>query len=212
MKNNFPDISIFGMWHLGCVYAASFAKLGYKVACFDYDEKIVENLQKGRMPIHEPHLEEYIHEYRENLLFQTSEKEAIENKKYIFITFDLPIDEEDRVQLDLIDRIIVSLKKYCNQESVIVISSQIPLGTSRRIMIEIECELDFKPQVIYFPDNLRLGNAFDAFLNPERIILGSDSKEAIKQFVKDFSFFEKVQILEMGLESAEMLKHTLNSY
>lgn len=211
MKKDF-EISVMGMWHLGCVYAASFAKLGYSVTCFDYDEFLIKNLQKGVAPIHEPHLEDYIDEYKENLSFQTSEEDAIKGKKYIFVTFDLPIDEQDKVQLDLIDKVIVSLKKYYERGSILVLSSQVPLGTSRRIMEEIEVELKFKPQIIYFPENLRLGSAFDAFFEPERIILGSDSKETIAQFIKDFPFFEEVEILEMGLESAEMLKHALNSY
>lgn len=211
MGNKLSSIAVIGMWHLGSVYAASFAKLGYKVTCFDYDNELMENFRKGKTPIHEPHLDEYISKYKDNLSFSTSE-DAISNKDYIFVTFDLPVDEQDKVQIELIDKIIVSLKKYCKAESVIVISSQVPLGTSRMVIEELESELSFKPRVMYFPENLRLGNAFDAFLNPERVILGSDYEAIMDQFIDDFPFFNDIEIIKMGLESAEMLKHALNSY
>ncbi len=212
MENKLPSLGVVGMFHLGCVYAASFAKMGYRVACFDYDKTVINNLKKGIFPIHEPYLNEYVSTYKKNLRFEMNIEDVIKNKQYIFITFDLPVNERDVVQLSLMNKVATSLEKYCTRDSVVVISSQVPLGTSRRIMERIERKLHFKPAVIYFPENLRLGNAFDVFLNPERIILGSDSMEVMDQFIRDFSFFQKTEVIKMSLESAEMLKHALNSY
>jgi UDPglucose 6-dehydrogenase len=97
-----------------------------------------------------------------------------------------------------------------SQETTVVISSQIPVGTSRLLIKRLEKKGVKNPKVIYFPENLRLGNAYDSFLHPERIILGSDNQDALLLFQKDFSF--SCPVITMGLESSEMVKHALNCY
>jgi UDPglucose 6-dehydrogenase len=95
-------------------------------------------------------------------------------------------------------------------DAVLVISSQVPVGTSRTLVNLLKKKGIENPSVIYFPENLRLGDAFLSFLQPDRIILGSDNDKVLKQFEKDFSF--GCPVITMGLESAEMVKHALNSY
>ena len=97
MKNN--KIGVIGMWHLGCVYSASLAKLGYKVTCFDYDSKTIENLQNGVPPLFEPGLEDTLQEYKKNITFTSSEEEVVTAQNYIFITFDLPVDDMEHVEV-----------------------------------------------------------------------------------------------------------------
>lgn len=205
-------VGVLGLWHLGCVYSASFAKQGYKVTGFDFDKKIVNNLKKNIAPIYEPNLGEIIKKHNhKNLHFTNFEKEAIENMDYIFITFDVPVNEHDIIQMKIIKKTFAKLSKYLSEETIIVISSQIPVGTSR-ILINLLKKRNFQnPRVIYFPENLRLGQAFNSFLKPDRIILGADNIETINNFKKDFAFF-KYPVIGMGLESAEMVKHALNTY
>ena len=61
-------IGVVGLWHLGCIIAASWSKLGYNVKGFDYDEERINNLQKGIPPLFEPMLEETINESLKNNL------------------------------------------------------------------------------------------------------------------------------------------------
>ncbi len=212
MKNNRLSIGVLGLWHLGCVYSASFAKQGYKVSGFDFDKKIISNLQKNIAPIYEPNLDQIIKKHNhKNLHFTNLEKEAIKNMDYIFITFDVPVNDRDIIQMRVIKKTFAKLSKYLSEKTTIVISSQIPVGTSRDLINLLKTRGIQNPQVIYFPENLRLGQAFSSFLTPDRIILGADYIEAINDFKKDFSFF-KCPIIEMSLESAEMVKHALNAY
>jgi|SRR3989344_7725215 len=209
-KGEYPTITILGLWHLGCVYAACLAKLGFSVLGYDESNIVINNLKKGIPPILEPELAETIKKHlRKNLFFSSSLNEAFNDKDYIFITYDLPVDNCDRVQIGIIDRTFSNISKHISPNTTVVISSQIPLGTSRKLVNLLKKNIK-APKVIYFPENLRLGNAFRTFLQPDRIILGSDNKQALEQFKRDFKF--NCQFITMSLESAEMSKHALNTY
>jgi UDPglucose 6-dehydrogenase len=209
MKSNVKRIGIIGAWHLGCVYGASLAKLGYAVSIFDYDKATIQNLQKNIPPIHEPDLPETLKKYSKHIHFITDMKELLTNKDYIFITFDLPVNNQDKVDLSLISRVSSDLKRFYDYKAVVVVSSQVPVGTCRKLINSLSKK--GKPKVIYFPENLRLGKGFETFLTPDRIVIGSDSQKVLDTFEKDFSLI-KTEFVKIGLESAEMVKHTLNSY
>ena len=205
-------IGVLGLWHLGCVYAASLAARGFEIVGFDFDKDLISNLKKNIPPLFEPKLEKTLKKFNNRTLhFTTSEKELFQEKDYIFITYDVPVDDNDNIQLEIINKTFVSLPKYVSSDTTIVISSQVPVGTSRRLVNLLKKNNIENPKVIYFPENLRLGQAFTSFLTPDRIVLGSDSAEALNNFKKDFSFFN-CPFITMSLESAEMVKHALNSY
>lgn len=204
------SIAVVGLWHLGAVYAASFAKLGFKVHGFDFDKKAVANWNKGIPPLFEPGLEELTKKHLNNDLHISSSEEVLREKDYIFITHDLPVDENDAVDTRIMQKTFSALARNGALRSTVVISSQVPIGTSRTLVNLMKKNGIADPKVIYFPENLRLGKAFDSFLSPDRIVLGSDSAETIETFKKDFSF--PCPVFAMGLESAEMVKHALNTY
>lgn len=195
-------IGVLGLWHLGCVYGACLAEKRFKVVGFDLEEKVVRNLQNNTPPIFEPGLEDLIRKHNnKNLVFTHTASEAIADKDYVFITLDTPVDNKDQIQLESFNLLIKQVKKFINKKTTLVVSSQVPVGTCRSIGVN---------RVLYFPENLRLGQAIEIFLNPERIVLGGEEKLR-KKFLADFAFW-KSPIVEMSLESAEMSKHTLNSY
>lgn len=204
------NIAVVGLWHLGCIYSTSLAKMGFKVVGFDVNKKIVNNLNKGIPPIFEPELEEILNKHlNKNLKFSILGKD-LKNKDYIFITHDVEIDDNDTVQLSTVNKLLQIVTKNASEDTVIVISSQLPVGTGRNLMNSMKKNGILNPKVIYFPENLRLGQAYSSFLRPDRIILGSDNVLILERFKKDFDFNSKV--ITMGLESAEMVKHALNSY
>lgn len=211
LVKNKPEIGVLGLWHLGSVYSASLAKLGFKVTGFDEDRIVVSNLQKIKPPIEEPNLEETIKQHLgKNLDFTSDPKQAISHKKYLFVTYDVPVDEKDRVDTSVIDRTFSLITKYASPNTTVVVSSQLPIGSSRKLLDSLQ-KKEASINIIYFPENLRLGNAFESFLKPERIIIGSNKSEISDQFEKDFSDFA-CPFIKMSLESAEMVKHALNSY
>lgn len=202
-------IGVIGMWHLGCVYAASLARMGHTVTGADFDTELIDNLQQGKPPLFEPELEETIKKYKKTLTFTTDWNTFFKNKEYIFITFDLPVDDKDRVSLDLLDKLTPILLKNLEENTIVIISSQVPLGTCRKIVNVLNNSGKQNP-VVYFPENLRLGTAFDAFLKADRIILGADDQSKVEKFRKELCF--DCPVIGMKLESAEMVKHALNTY
>lgn len=210
MKKRKPTIGVLGLWHLGCVYASALAELGYQVTGYDLDRQTVDHLKQGTPPIFEPDLANKLsHALGKNLFFTKSQEEAIGGKKYIFVTLDIPVNDQDETDLKPLNKLLTAIKKYASPHSTVVISSQIPLGTCRNFLKKIDKSRAIK--VIYFPENLRLGTAFQTFLKPDRIILGLEDKTLLRQFMKDFSNFT-CPVLSMSLESAEMVKHALNSF
>lgn len=209
-KNN-PSVAILGLWHLGCVYLASLASVGFNVSGFDEDNKIIENLKKGIPSIFEPSCEAYLRKFSKKITFSSNFKDVIKNKDYLFVTYDIPVNKKDLVKLNIIESTFNLIADNISKKTIIVISSQVPIGMSRRLVNLLKNKGVKNPKVLYFPENLRLGTAFHSFLNPERVIIGSDNKEALLEFKRDFSFLN-CPIMTMGLESAEMAKHALNCY
>lgn len=207
MKKDNLQIGVLGLWHLGLIYSVSLAKLGYKVSGFDLDKENINDLNLAKLPIYEPNLTDNLKKsLGKNLFFSNNAEEAIKNKDYVYVTLDTPINDKDEINLKSLNKLFDLVIKHSSKKTLIIISSQIPVGTTRSLIKKLKHN-----QVIYFPENLRLGNAIEDFLHPSRIVLGADDRQVISQFLKDFSFF-KCEVLEMSIESAEMLKHALNSY
>jgi len=200
MKNKFK-VGVFGLWHLGCVYATGLAKVGYEVEASDFSSKVMSDLNKGILPVFEPGMEE---EIKSPKLKFVDKQEVFVDKKYIFITHDLPVNSKDKVSMKLIDRTVDLMVKSADKTTVFVVSSQVMLGTCRKI-----AECGYK--VLYFPENVRLGKAYETFLRPDRIVLGGNDPVLLDEFEKDFSIF-CCPFIKMSWESAEMVKHALNSY
>lgn len=209
-------IGILGLWHLGCVYSACLAEKGFDVVGFDLKKSVTQDLKLGKPPIFEPNLEQIVQSnLGKNLNFTSDPKEAISKKDYVFITLDTPVNSHDLVQLKTFYALVDLVKKYISPKTVLVVSSQVPVGTCRQLQNQLE-KMGKGNAVIYFPENLRLGQAIQTFLEPDRIVVGADDKNIddkniIENFLKDFNFFN-CPVLEMNLESAEMSKHALNSY
>lgn len=208
MKRNLK-VGVIGLWHLGSVYAASLARMGIDVVCFDYDKKVLADFKKNIPPIFEPGLKEALKKYKKKLYFTAEIKKTFSNTDYIFVTFDLPVDEKDEVDLGLIRKTFPLIVKYIQPQTTVIVSSQVPLGTCRLLVESLKKKRKHN-RVVYFPENLRLGDAFSSFLSPDRIILGCDDQNIGRKFKADFKF--KCPVIAMKLESAEMVKHALNTY
>ncbi|TRZ83056.1 nucleotide sugar dehydrogenase [bacterium] len=207
-------IGIIGLWHLGCVAASSLADIGHNVIGVDFDQKILKGLKDGKAPIQEPGLQDLLDKNirKGTLVFTSSFQQALSNADFILITFDTPVDNNDRLNLSLIYRACDSIAKYAPKKFTLVIMSQIPVGTSRelkKIILNKNKNLSF--DIIYSPENLRLGEALKIFNNSERIIVGLEKHSTKQKAEKLFSFTEAPKIY-MDLESAEMTKHAINAY
>lgn len=200
-------IVVLGLWHLGCVTAACAARFATVVG-LDFDQATVQGLRAGKPPIFEPGLAELIQEGHERgtLLFDHDPAEACQDAGVLWVAYDTPVDTDDHADLapvlDGIDRCL----PYLVPDAFVLISSQVPAGTCRALEKKYHGR-----RFAYFPENLRLGKALEIFLHQDRIILGVRSEtdaSALVPWLKHFSH----EIIVVRTESAEMIKHAINSF
>ena len=210
MKLN-PKIGVLGLWHLGSVISASWSKLGFDVICYDYDEEILNLYRKNKIPVYEPGLEILINESidKKKITIASNIKEFFDCD-FIFLTYDTPINNQDISNVEILINSINDLGRVMKNESCIIISSQSPVGicdSLRKKLIKINPSIE----LAYSPENLQLGNAMDGYLEPGRIILGTHNKKTEKLCKK---LFQNIcdNIISMNLESAELVKHGINSF
>lgn len=204
-------IGVIGLWHLGCVISVSWMKLGYEVVGFDYENSRVKNLQKGIPPLFEPNLENSTSEgFKKGLLSFSNNVDSLKDCDYVFLSYDTPVLDDDSSDTSILENSVKSVREVMKDGAVLVVSSQSPVGYCshlRSLLKERNTTLD----IAYSPENLRLGEAIECYLNPGRIVIGTASKEVESKCV---SLFSKItdQLLCMSLESAETVKHGINSY
>jgi UDPglucose 6-dehydrogenase len=200
-------ITVLGLWHLGCVTAACSAK-HFQVTGLDFDAGTVAKLNTGHAPLLEPGLDELISTglAAKRLIFTTDAAAACATADVLWLCHDTPVNDNDESDVDsVLDSLRRSLP-HLPAGALVLISAQLPVGTCRQL------EAGF-PQFHFAcsPENLRLGKAIDSFTKADRVIVGlrSDAKKPLLE--KIFAPFT-AQVLFMRTESAEMVKHALNSF
>lgn len=211
-------ICVFGMWHLGCVTAACLAEKGFHVTGIDPSEETVAGLNKGQAPLFEPDLNELIQKQAAagNLKFCSIQSPALKGEiagsKFVWVTFDTPVDENDNADSQFVKDKILEILPFVSDGSGIIISSQLPAGSTREL--EESASRLFPSKKVHFaysPENLRLGNALSIFRNPDRVVVGVRDGNGRREFEAIFSAISG-NVLWMGTESAEMVKHAINSF
>ncbi len=207
-------ICVQGLWHLGSVTAVCLASVGHDVVGLDGDSNNISNLNQGKAPLFEPGLDEMIqNEINEgHLRFAQSSREAVADAELLWVTFDTPVDEDDQADVELVLGKIKSVLPELNDGTVVLISSQIPVGSIKKLENFVK-ENYIKKQICfaYSPENLRLGKSIDVFLNPDRIVVGTRNDETKEKLKKLFSPITN-KIEWMSVESAEMTKHAINAF
>jgi UDPglucose 6-dehydrogenase len=204
-------IGVFGLWHLGCTIAASWSKLGFNVIGYDYDYLTIDKLKNGIIPIFEPFLEEIINE---NLILGklkfTHNQNDLSDCDYVFISYDTPVNNDDTSDISILTNSVTDLSKILKDNSIVIISSQTPVGICGELCKKLK---NYNPtlELAYSPENLRLGEAIECYLHPDRIILGINNKKTETACLNLFSNIQG-DVMCMNLESAEMVKHGINSY
>ena len=207
-------ICVQGLWHLGSVTAACLASVGHDVVGLDGDSNNISNLNQGKAPLFEPGLDEMIQNEinQGHLRFAQSSREALADAELLWVTFDTPVDEDDQADVEFVLGKIESVLPELNDGTVVLISSQIPVGSIKKLEYFVKDNY-IKKQICfaYSPENLRLGKSIDVFLNPDRIVVGTRNDETKEKLKKLFSPITN-KIEWMSVESAEMTKHAINAF
>ena len=206
-------IGVVGLWHLGEVFSGCLAELGNNVVGIDENVEVVDNLNKGSVPLPEPKLDKIVSRNikKGRLRFSTDFK-LLKDRDIFWITIDTPVDKHDKADPSKIFAYIKKSLPYLKNGILIVVSSQLPVGSYIKISKFIkENRKNFKFDYAYVPENLRLGEAVDSFMQPSRIIIGIGSTKRKADLVRIFRKF-KANTLTVNVASAEMIKHATNAY
>ncbi len=204
-------VGVIGLWHLGCVISVSWMKLGYEVVGFDYEKTRVEKLRKGIPPLYEPNLDKALLEgFEKGLLSFSDNVESLRECDYVFLSYDTPVLDDDTSDTSILENSVKSVRVVMKDSAILIVSSQSPVGYCSHLRYLLK-EKNATLEIAYSPENLRLGEAIECYLRPGRIVIGTASKETELSCVKLFSKITD-QLLCMSLESAEIVKHGINSY
>jgi UDPglucose 6-dehydrogenase len=209
------DISIIGSGYVGLVTGACFADVGHNVICVDNDLRKVDTLQKGQIPIYEPGLEEIVHRNVSagQLRFTNSIEDGVGHSRIVFIAVPTPPQPDGSVDLTYIERVAREIAEVLKEYRVIVDKSTVPVKTGEKVTETIrrynKAGVEF--DVVSNPEFLREGCAVSDLMNPDRIVIGSNSDRALALMKKVYEPF-MAPIMVTDINSAELIKHAANSF
>ena len=207
-------VCVLGLWHLGTVTAACLASAGHDVVGLDFDAETVAQLQRGQPLLFEPGLEELVRRGLADghLRFTTDSPEALRGAQVVWVAYDTPVDDADRADVEFVVERVTRLFLHLEAGTLVLISSQLPVGTTRRLEQACALACPGKPVTFgYSPENLRLGKAIGVFTQPDRVVVGLSSqadRERVAALLRPLT--ERIEW--MSVESAEMTKHALNAF
>lgn len=208
-------IGIIGTGYVGLTTGACFASLGNNVICVDNNEVKVRSLKKGIMPIYEPGLEELVKtNVKENRLsFTTSISDAVKKCEVIFICVNTPPKEDGGADLSAVENVSEAIASHMTSYRLIVEKSTVPVETGMRVKhtIKTNVKKNVEFDVASNPEFLREGSAIHDFLNPDRVVIGVESKRAEK-LLRDLYKPVSAPIVVTDIRSAEIIKHASNSF
>lgn len=210
------NIAVVGTGYVGLVTGTCLAETGNTVICVDIDEKKVNKMKNGQIPIYEPGLEVLFKRNIEQkrLSFTTSLKEAVDKAKIIFLALPTPPGEDGSADLSYILGVAEDLGKIITEYKVVIDKSTVPVGTAKKVNVAISKNTNQDFDVVSNPEFLREGFAVEDFMKPDRVVIGTSSKKAQK--VMDELYKPYVRqgnpIIFMDEKSAELTKYAANSF
>lgn len=214
------NIAIVGTGYVGLVSGTCFADTGANVTCIDVDEKKIERLNNGEIPIYEPGLDELVVKNVKagRLKFSSDLASVLNDQEIVFSAVGTPPDEDGSADLKYVLQVAKTIGENLNRYLVVVTKSTVPVGTARKVRETIQAELDKRGVDITFdvasnPEFLKEGNAIKDFMSPDRVVVGIESEKAKKTLTKLYKPFliNNFRVIFMDIPSAEMTKYAANS-
>ena len=213
-------ITIFGSGYVGLVTGSCFAEVGNDVLCVDIDQQKIDGLNAGRIPIHEPGLDEIVADNIKagRLRFTTDIREGVDFGLYQIIAVGTPPDEDGSADLRHVLTVADSIGTYMSEYRIVINKSTVPVGTADRVkekisavLAERKADIDF--DVVSNPEFLKEGDAVNDFMKPERIVIGVDNprtKELLRFLYSPFNRSSD-RFIAMDVRSAELTKYAANA-
>ena len=208
-------IAVVGTGYVGLVAGACFAENGNEVICIDKDASKIRTLQRGRIPIYEPGLEELVRRNRseKRLTFTTNLARGVRASQILFIAVGTPTDEDGSADLRHVLDVAREIARAMNGYKVIVNKSTVPVGTAERVRDAIKRETSHPFSVVSNPEFLKQGAAIDDFMKPDRVVIGAEDARAGEIMRELYAPYTRTgaPIMMMDCASAELCKYAANA-
>jgi UDPglucose 6-dehydrogenase len=208
-------ISVIGTGYVGLVAGACFAETGNQVICVDKDAAKIRMLNRGRIPIFEPGLEEIVRRnfQEKRLTFTTSLPEAVRKSDVVFIAVGTPTGEDGSADLKYVLAAAVEIAESLNGYKVIVDKSTVPAGTAELVTATMAKHAKHPYSVVSNPEFLKQGAAVEDFLKPDRVVIGASDPKAADLMRELYRPFTRTgaPIMVMDPASAELCKYAANA-
>jgi UDP-glucose 6-dehydrogenase len=208
MNSNREPIGVIGTGYVGLVTAAGFAELGSEVYCIDIDAAKIEGLQRGRVPIYEPGLEELLARHRERLHFSTDLADALEHARLLFVAVGTPPTYSGDADLSAVDAVVEAMPP--SDRHALIMKSTVPVGTGERVK-RMLAEQSKGFSYVSCPEFLKEGSAIADFLHPDRVVVGDDGDWAGDAVVELYAPLD-APLVRTDIRSAEMVKLASNAF
>ncbi len=208
-------ISVIGTGYVGLVTGTCLAESGNDVICMDIDERKIEMLNSGAVPIYEPGLEELIvrNVAHGRLSFTADMARAVKKSDLIFIAVGTPPGEDGSADLKYVLRAAREIGAHMNGYKIVINKSTVPVGTGDKVRAAIAGTTKHKFDVVSNPEFLKEGAAVEDFMRPDRVVIGADSSKAASLMQELYAPFVRTgrPVLIMDIRSSEMTKYASNA-
>lgn len=226
-------LATIGCGHVGLITGTCLASLGHTVACVDHDALLLASLERGQLPVYEPHLEPLFRQARSaaHLTFTSELGPAIKGAGAIFLCVGVPQLRSGHSDFSALDRAARQLAQTADGSNLVVIRSTVPVQTGEQLahLLAVYCGRPGSSfTVAVNPQFLREGTAVVDFFHPERILLGvndTPSERLLREIYAPLlrqSFRCPVhseqcpppapELLVTRVHSAELIKQISNAY
>ncbi len=208
-------LGVVGTGYVGLVVGACFAESGNDVMCVDKDVAKIRALQRGRVPIYEPGLEELVRRNRAEgrLVFTTALERAVRASEVIFIAVGTPMGEDGSADVQHVLDVARDIARAMNGYKVIVNKSTVPVGTAVRVREVIRLQTTHPFSVVSNPEFLKQGAAIEDFMKPDRVVIGAEDPRSAGLMKELYAPFTRTgaPIMVMDCTSAELSKYAANA-
>lgn len=208
-------IAVVGSGYVGLVAGACLAENGNEVVCVDKDPTKIRALQRGKIPIYEPGLEELVRRNRaeKRLLFTTALDRGVRNSLIVFIAVGTPTGEDGSADLKHVLDVARDTARAMNGYKVIVNKSTVPVGTAAKVREVIRRETTHPFSVVSNPEFLKQGAAIDDFMKPDRVVIGAEDPRGAELMKELYAPFTRTgaPVMLMDCASAELSKYAANA-
>jgi UDPglucose 6-dehydrogenase len=208
-------LAIIGTGYVGLVTGTCFAELGNDVICLDNDAEKIARLNRGESPFYEPQLLEMIvrNQHAGRLSFSSDVNAAVAASDIIFIAVGTPMGEDGHADLSAVRAVAAAIGRALNGPKIVVSKSTVPVETGELVssIISENSTGNYRVDVVSNPEFLREGSAIGDFMQPDRIVIGTNSAEA-EEAMRELYRSLDAPIVFTDVRTSEMIKYAANAF